>query len=63
MSARAKSTTPVVSRSYRPAPNDCAHALELLLKRRKGGPPQTALDDTRGESKHDSRADKAIIPE
>lgn len=31
--------------------------------KKEGSPSLAALDDTRGESKHVSRADKAIIPE
>ncbi len=50
----------IVSRHYRPAPDDCARALELLLKKRvseEGSPVLTALDDTRGDSdKYGSRA-------
>jgi hypothetical protein len=36
----------VVSRHYRPTPDNCAHALELLLKKsvRKKGGPATAPD-------------------
>ena len=44
----------IVSREYKPAPDDCARALELLLKASvsKGGGPDTAPDDAKKESKH-----------
>jgi hypothetical protein len=61
MSAR-KSIT--VTRTYKPAPDDCARALALLLKRPvilEGSPTLATLEDTRGESKNGSRA-KPILP-
>ena len=41
----------VVSRSYSPAPDYCARAMELLLKKpvKKGGPAMTAPDDAAKE--------------
>jgi hypothetical protein len=40
MSSSGRNTAPVVSRKYSPAPDDCARALEILLKapiRTEGG--------------------------
>jgi hypothetical protein len=39
----------LVMRHYRPAPENCARALELLLKKsvRKKGGPETAPEDAR----------------
>ena len=50
MSGSGRSTVPIVSRDYSPVPNDCARALELLLKRPicKEGGPATAPDDRKG---------------
>jgi hypothetical protein len=48
----------IVTRNYRLAPDECAHALELLLKtsvRKEGSPVLATLEDTRGETKHVSR--------
>jgi hypothetical protein len=48
-----------VTREYKPAPHDCVRALELLLKKPVNHGRSPALptpEDTRGESKHDSRA-------
>jgi hypothetical protein len=53
----------IVTRDYRPAPDNCARALELLLKKsasKEGGPVLAAPDDTRGESKRVSRARRTI---
>jgi hypothetical protein len=53
-----------VSRTYTPAPDECARALELLLKTtvsKKGG-PATALKDDVKESRNGYVA-KTIIPE
>ncbi len=52
----------VVSRSYRPAPSECARALELLLKKpvKEGGYSGAALENARKECRHVSR--KPIIP-
>ncbi len=50
MSSNERSAAPVVSREYRVAPDDCARALDLLLKKsviNKGG-PATAPDDRKG---------------
>jgi hypothetical protein len=43
-----------VTRNYRLAPDNCARALELLLKKsvRKKGGHATAPDDAKKESKH-----------
>jgi hypothetical protein len=52
-------TTPrrsiVVTRDYCPAPNDCARALGLVLKKpvSKEGGPETAPDNEAKEFKHD----------
>jgi hypothetical protein len=60
MSARKQSA--IVSRDYRPAPDYCAHALELLLKKpvKEGGPATAPEDAMKG-----SRDDRArhILPE
>jgi hypothetical protein len=63
MSARKQSA--IVSRDYRPAPDYCTRALELLLKKPviEGSPAITAPDDAKVRSVDDSRASKAIIPE
>ena len=46
----------IVSRSYSPALDECARALELLLKKPvKEGGPATAPDDAKVRSQHDSR--------
>ena len=60
MSARKQIT---VTRDYRHEPDDCARALELLLKEsvRKEGGPTTALDDAKKESKYVGA--KTIVPE
>jgi len=60
--------------TYRPrvntAPESELDALARVYKfvlgcraKKEGSPTQATLDNTRGDSKHDSRADKAIIPE
>jgi hypothetical protein len=48
----------VVSRNYRLAPDDCARALEFLLKPsvRKEGGPETAPKNAKVRSEDDSRA-------
>jgi hypothetical protein len=54
----------VVSRDYRPAPDACACALELLLKksvREEGDPPLAALGNDGTRIKGDS-ADESSIP-
>jgi hypothetical protein len=57
------SSAPVVTRSYSPAPSNCAHALELLLKK----PVSKKSAETSGDEDHarkennDSRA-KGIVP-
>ncbi len=51
MSGSGRSTTPTVVREYRNAPEDCARALEPLLKKSvisKEGGPYTAPDDRKG---------------
>ena len=61
MSASKRSAT--VFREYKAVPDDCARALELLLRvsaRKEGGPAITALNDAKKESKH-VRA-RSIIP-
>ena len=52
----------VVTRDFRPAPDNCTHAVELLVKKsvRKKGGPATAPDDAK-EIKN-VRA-RSIIPE
>jgi hypothetical protein len=48
-----------VTRDYQPEPAAMAQALEFLLKtpvNQGGNPSLAAPDDTRGDSKHDSRA-------
>jgi hypothetical protein len=49
VNTRAKSSAPVVTRSYSPALSDCARALELLLKKpvKEGGPPTAPKDDVK----------------
>jgi hypothetical protein len=51
---------PIVTRSYSPAADRCASALELLLKEpiSKVGGPATAPDSAKGGSKNDSSATK-----
>lgn len=43
MTGRKQTTAPAVARSYEPALNDCARAVEFLLRKpltsKEGGPP------------------------
>jgi len=49
MSGSGRNAAPTVSRDYRPEPDDCARALELLLSHSqtsKGGPHDLTNDPT-----------------
>ena len=53
-----------VTRTYQPEPEDCARALQLLLKKpvsNESSPTLATPDDTRGESRNGSRT-KSRIP-
>jgi len=55
-----------ITRTYKPAEDDCIRAVELLLKapasKKEDSRLLTVPDDMRGESRHDSHADTESIP-
>lgn len=63
MTGQKQSAAPVVSRDYEHAPNACARAVALLLKKlpakKKGGPETAPKDAMKGLTKHD-RAEISI---
>jgi hypothetical protein len=64
VSGRARGATAFVSREYQPAPESCARAVELLLKRpaKKEGAAPRAPDDTKQGESNESRG-RSNLPE